>query len=210
MKTKRKTDKVSNTTSTKKEDDGPVQTCPSFRNGHLPHTEDVNQLRDLTAPHVDSFNYFLDVGLSQGIQDIEPSELTLVDPRKVRDATTSNGTVIDWSETPSFQFWIEDVRVSSPIRSDGKPLLPRECRERNLMYAGPMTATFCYTLIERRNGQEFPGKTIRLPKRPFGNIPICVLSKACHLYNMEPKKLVQLKEEVRDNQRTPKTNRKRV
>lgn len=177
----------------KTQNTGLVETCPSFRSGHLPNTEDVQQLRDLTAPHVDSFNYFLDVGLSQGIQDIEPAELALVDPRK----STTTTTTTDWSETTSFQFWVEDVRVSPPIRSsDGKQLLPRECRERNLMYAGPMTATFCYTLMERRNGQEFPGKTVRLPKRSFGNIPICVLSKACHLHNMEPRELVKLKEEV--------------
>lgn len=182
--------------SPKKKGSGPVETCPSFRSGHLPNTDDVQQLRDLTAPHVDSFNYFLDVGLSQGIQDIEPSELCLADPRKIRDGS------IDWSETPSIQFWVEDVRVSTPVRSDGtgNKLLPRECRERNLMYAGPMTATFCYTVIERRNGQAFPGKTVRLPKRPFGNVPICVLSKACHLYQMAPKQLVQLKEEVRMKQ----------
>ncbi len=168
---------------------GPVETCPSFRSGHLPHVHDVQQLRELTAPHVDSFNYFLDVGLSQGISDIEPVELCLADPRKQQQQ--------DWSETSSIQFWIEDVRVSPPSRPDGKALLPRECRERNLMYAGPMTATFCYQIQERRNGQTFPGKTVRLPKRAFGNIPICVLSRACHLHQLEPKQLIQLKEEVR-------------
>lgn len=178
----------------KSESSVPVETCPSFRSGHLPCTDDVLRLRELTAPHVDSFDYFLDVGLSQGIRDIEPSELALTDPRKARD------TVPNWDETPSLHFWMEDVRVSSPV-CDDKPLLPRECRERNLMYAGPMTATFCYTITERRNGQEFPGKIVRLPHRAFGNVPICVLSKACHLHHMEPKQLVHHKEEVRTNAR---------
>jgi DNA-directed RNA polymerase I subunit RPA2 len=175
----------------------PVETCPSFRSGHLPHLEDVERLRDLSAPHVESFNYLLDTGLTRGINDIEPSELCLVDPNKLRPSSTE---VIDWHDATSVQFWIEDVRVGFPVKADTteakNQLYPRECRERGLMYGGPLTGTFCYTIIERRNGVEFPGKPVRLPKRQFGNMPVVVMSKACHLQGLAPNELVKLKEEV--------------
>ena len=175
---------------------GGVETCPSFRCGSLPHSEDVQRFRELSHPHVDSFNFFLEVGLSQAIKDIEPSEMCIVDPKKAREDPGS----IDWSDLTSVKFWVEDVRVTRPTKANGTGtsncLYPRECRERGLMYAGHMTGTFCYTIVERRNGVAFPGPTVRLPKRNFGNMPIMVMSKGCHLEGLMPKDLVKLREEV--------------
>ena len=180
-----------------KSDKGRTTTCPSYTPGHLPADEDVLRLRELTTPHVDSFNYFLDVGLSQGVKDIEPAELTLVDRAKLRNADPDQP--FDWGNVPTVQFWVEDVKIGHPVRGDSSnaKLYPRECRERKLSYGGPMTGTFCYTVIERRNGVAFPGKTVRLPKRNFGNMPLVIMSKACHLEGLMPKHLVKLKEEVR-------------
>jgi len=170
-----------------------VQTCPSFHSGHLPSDEDVERLRELSAPHVESFDYFLDVGLRQGIKDIEPCEMCIVDPGRLR--ASYDGEPVDWDDTGSVQFWVEDVALGRPT-CDNRPLLPRECRERGLMYAGHLTATFCYTIIERRNGINYPRNTVRLPNRSFGEMPVMTMSKACHLRNMMPKELVAKKEEV--------------
>lgn len=171
--------------------------CPSHRNTHVPLVEDVERYRELTAPHVESFNYFLELGLKAGIQDIEPSEICLVDPVKL---LPSSNEIVDWSETSSIRFWVEDVHVGYPTKVNTTEtklqLYPRECRERGMVYAGPLTGTFCYQIIERRNEIEHPGTVVRLPKRNFGNLPIMVMSKACHLAGMTPKDLVRLKEEV--------------
>ena len=176
-----------------------VETCPSFRSGHLPREKDVKRLRGLSAPHVESFNYFLDTGLSQGIGDIEFSELALVDPAKLRSDPSS----IDWNDVTSVQFWVDAVSVGRPTKPVGtgtsNRLYPRECRERRLHYAAPMTGTFCYKIVERRNGVTFPGATVRMPKRNFGNMPIMVMSKRCHLEGLMPEALMRLKEEVRDD-----------
>jgi DNA-directed RNA polymerase I subunit RPA2 len=150
----------------------------------------------LSHPHVDSFNYFLDVGLDRGIKDIEPAEICVVDPQKQRDAPSS----IDWNETTTIKFWIENVKVSKPVKpsTSGRSnlLMPRECRERGLMYSGPMSGTFCYSIIQRRNGVEIPTRPIRIQKK-FGDMPIMIMSKGCHLEGATPKELVKLKEEVR-------------
>lgn len=173
-----------------------VETVPSYRSGHLPAEEDVKRLRTLTAPHVESFNYFLDIGLPEGIKDVEPAEFDLVDPKILRE----NPGAVDWSETTTVRFWVEDVKIAKPLKSASSggrsnKLLPRECRERGLMYSGPITATFCYVVIQRRNGNEIPGRPLKMQKH-FGNMPIMVLSKACHLEGSTPTELVKAREEV--------------
>jgi DNA-directed RNA polymerase I subunit RPA2 len=169
-----------------------VETCPSFRRGHLPDEKDVLRLRTLSMPHVESFNYFLEVGLPRGIKDIEPAELDLVDPQQVRDGE------VDWDEVSTMQFWVEDVKISKPSKSSAgrsNKLLPRETRERKIMYSGQIFGKFCYRIVQRRNGIQIPGPTTKLAKT-FGNMPIMVMSNACHLAGLMPEELISLKEEV--------------
>jgi len=167
---------------------------PSFRGGHLPAEEDVKRLRTLSAPHVESFNYFLEHGLDRGIKSIEPAEFSIVDPTVLRE----NPSSIDWNETATVKYWVESVKIAKPVKAssgNSNKLLPRECRERGLMYSGPISGNFCYSVIQRRNGVEIPSKPVRIEKS-FGNMPIMILSTGCHLYGSTPKELVKYKEEV--------------
>lgn len=170
------------------------ETCPSFSRGHFASDEDVERLRSLTLPHVDSFNYFLDEGLSRGIKDIEPAELDILDMKKLRE-----GLNVDLNEVSTVKFWLEDVKVAKPTKAAGgrsNKLLPRECRERKIVYAGQIFGKFCYRIIQRRNGVEIPSPATKLAKN-FGNMPIMVLSSACHLNGMMAKELIKHREEVR-------------
>jgi DNA-directed RNA polymerase I subunit RPA2 len=172
------------------------ESCPSFRRGHLPNTDDVNRLRSLTKPHVDSFNYFLEIGLPRGIKDIERAEIDLIDAALIREEGLKS---VDFSEVSTVQFWVEDVRVAKPSKSGcgrSDELLPRECRERSIMYSGEISGKFCYQVIHRRNGIKIDSKTVKIQKS-FGKLPIMLLSKACHLANASPESLVKMKEEVR-------------
>lgn len=181
----------------------PVQTCPSFRGGHLPDIADVQRLRSLTAPHVESFNYFLEKGLAAGIQSIEPAELDLIDTRALAAVDEADdeqySAILD--ETATLQFWLEDASIAKPIkaaasgRNHDNKLLPREARERGLMYSATITAKFCYRILERRNGIVVPNKVVKLSKT-FGDMPIMVLSNSCHLKDATPLELSRLKEEV--------------
>ena len=117
-----------------------VETCPSFRRGHLPHQEDVDRLRLLSEPHVKSFDYFLEIGLPKGIKDIEPAELDVVDLTKVR----ANGLEsVDWSEVSTVQFWIEDVKVTNPpATSAGAVDICCPLSERRIKIAGIKNSCF--------------------------------------------------------------------
>ena len=173
-----------------------VQTAPSHWSGSLPKMEHVERLRKLTAPHVESFDYFLDEGLARGVSAIEPAEFDIIDPKVLREKPE----LVDLSEVSTVKFWIENPKVGKPVKAapggrSKEYLLPRECRERGMMYAGPLKATFCYQIIKRRNGNEFPESPVRLA-REFGNMPIMVGSKACHLHKATPKQLCEFREEV--------------
>jgi DNA-directed RNA polymerase beta subunit len=122
---------------------------------------------------------------------MERSEIDLRDPKLPE--TTSNPND---DNVTTLQFWIENVKIRKPCKAGNARLYPRECRERGLMYAGEIVGTFAYRFLERRNQIVIPGKVQKVQKT-FGDMPIMVLSDACHLQDMTPRQLVALREEVR-------------
>ena len=174
------------------------ETCPSFRRGHVPSPSDVKCLRSLALPHVGSFDYFLDRGLALAIADIIPFEIDLVDLKKVTSAQTNVNR-----EVQTLKLWIENVRIAKPVKTDqneSSVLTPRECRELGLMYSGSMIGDFCYQISNRKLHEdgtmtEIPGHVNKTSKK-FGDMPIMVTSRACHLHDKSPEQLVQMKEEV--------------
>lgn len=175
------------------------QPVPSFHRSHACRKSDVRRLHRLSAPHVDSFNYFLDVGLSRGVSDVGSCEVDLVDPSlpENRGVGHAVGRSVD-----TVQFWLENVRMGRPTKAQpsGVPrttrLLPREARELGVMYAAPLTCDFCYQVFRRdgRGGSVASGNVRRI-QRNFGQMPVMVLSKACHLHGKGPAELVKCREE---------------
>jgi len=193
--------------SSKDVDDQIRQPVPSFRRAHLSKKSDVRKLHRLSAPHVESYNYFLDVGLSRGVADIEPYEVDLVDTSREenRGVGHSQGASAD-----TMKFWVENVRISLPTKnqqsgsssngsrgpSKSMKLYPRECRELGIMYSAPITGEFCMQFVRRDGyGNELPSGTVLRIPRNFGMMPIMVMSKACHLRGKSPSDLVKLREE---------------
>lgn len=158
---------------------------PSARLGDLPSSSKTARLNDLSLPHIESFNYALDKGLSLAVADIAPREVLL----------TSDKTM---------QFWMEDVNVGTPLRSKSSNvsassftasarLFPVECRELGLTYAAPLTATICRRI--RGNGGQEEGEVLRYVAH-LGDVPIMVRSQHCHLSGLSPSALVRAGEEA--------------
>lgn len=170
---------------------------PSYWNSHLPRPDDVVRLRRLSAPHVESFNYFLEHGLANEIEHMEKFEIDMVDRKALRTEEGAEDEIGNNLQT--LRMWFENVSVAAPTRQAGTGkqhvLRPRECRERGIMYAGELSADFCYQYFTRRNGPAVPlSQPIRIPKT-FGNMPIMVQSSRCHLAGLNPRELAKLKEE---------------
>lgn len=177
------------------------QPIPSFHRSHLSQKNTLRKLSRLSAPHVESFNYFLDVGLARGVQDIVPYELDLVDVSQPENRGIGHEA---GKSSDTVEFWLENVKIGMPTKtqagasgsSSTLKLYPRECRELGIMYSAPLTAEFCLQFVRRDGygGSTPTGSVVRFT-RPFGMMPIMTMSKACHLHGLSAAELVKVKEE---------------
>jgi len=176
------------------------ETCPSFARANFTSPDQLQKYRFLSEPHVESFNYFLTDGLQRAVLDIDPVELDLVDSKNAANNNNPSTTV------ETVKFWLENVTISKPTKdgfgggrgtSGVQKLYPRECRELGIMYSGVMNGEFCYQVLHKNltnNNISSSSRIVRTQKR-LGEIPIMVLSKACHLADKTCHQLVSLKEE---------------
>ncbi|KAF6158224.1 hypothetical protein GIB67_015018 [Kingdonia uniflora] len=129
---------------------------------------DYEALRDLIRPHIESFDYFVDKGLETMLENIKPVE------------------VIDPHNKNKLRISLENHTLLRP-EQDRKALLPNECRQRKISYAGRFLVEICFQYND----------TPAVSRRPlsFGQLPIMLKSKLCHLRDASPKKLISCGEE---------------
>jgi len=134
----------------------------------------VSYLRNLTAPHVESFNYACGPGLKSICTQLEPLYIELNSPN-----------AHNWA---SFQ--ILSLNISRPVVSDPDVLrpefLPRHARESSSTYKAELLATL---EIKNSSGES------EIIQRKLGSIPIMVGSSRCHLNGLTPEQLVAKGEE---------------
>lgn len=146
-----------------------TNTSPDFG---IPPEEQNALLQNLGRPHIESFNYMLEDGISSAIRDIIPVNLQLLNGDKVL-------------------LWIEDVSIYQPFVPPGMigvrnhKIYPTECRQRGTTYKGKIMVKLGWSI--NGNNQE-------VLEKDLGDIPIMVKSNRCHLNNMSPSELISHKE----------------
>ena len=150
------------------------QRVPSYSNRFV-NTETRDRLEHLVAPHVDSFNYFLEYGLNEAISDIPVMEFMLEDG-------------------PIIKLRFTEAQISYPTKNDDfsetSNLTPREARERGISYTGALLVHLVVDVDDKIEGLGFSAK--------FGDFPIMVKSERCHLRGLTAPKLVSMKEEANE------------
>ncbi|XP_011500009.1 PREDICTED: DNA-directed RNA polymerase I subunit RPA2 [Ceratosolen solmsi marchali] len=137
---------------------------PAVKQNHLLHM--------LGAPHVDSFNYMLEKGLSEVVKNLLPVHLTLASGDKVEIAFED--VTINYPTVPSGTIGVKNYKI-----------YPSECRQRAATYKGKINAKISWFINGRQ--QETLEKCL-------GEVPIMLRSNRCHLKNLSPAELIQLKE----------------
>ncbi|PKI83324.1 Ret1p [Malassezia vespertilionis] len=126
------------------------------------------QVKGLVKQHIDSFNYFVDVGLKNIL--------------KANERVTSD---ID----PKFYLKYTNIFVGRPERADpdaiDRSITPHECRLRDITYSA-----FIYVDIEYTRG----GKIVRRKNVPIGRLPIMLRSNKCWLAGQDEKMLARMNE----------------
>lgn len=134
--------------------------------------EDVKKrLQHIVAPHVESYNYFLDYGLQEAVADIPPMEFALGDQY-------------------TFKMQFMSATIDTPKRGD-VPIFPHENRDAGTTYSAPFHADLQLEIEGKASMQlVFNVK--------LGDLPMMVKSKKCHLNGLNSKQLVRYKEETNE------------
>lgn len=135
---------------------------------------DFAALRELFKHHIESFDYMVDAGLDSMLRQIKPVQV-------VDDFTSTKLRI--WLDNPVV-YPPQKERFSKTMR---EALLPFECRQAKISYAGKITIDVCF--------QYNDGPIIR-ENMNFGQFPIMLQSKLCNLSGADPQKLVSYKEEA--------------
>ncbi|KAJ7982372.1 DNA-directed RNA polymerase subunit beta [Quillaja saponaria] len=135
---------------------------------------DFESLRELFKPHIESFDYLVEAGLETMFQNVKAVE--------VYDPFTMKKLRI-WLGKPEL-YPPQKERLSKTMRD---ALFPHECRQAKISYTGKFVADVCF--------QYDDGVIIR-EKFNFGQFPIMLQSKLCHLRGVDPQKIVSYKEEA--------------
>ncbi|XP_005098273.1 DNA-directed RNA polymerase I subunit RPA2 [Aplysia californica] len=136
-------------------------------------------LQDVTRAHVDSFNYFYNVGIHKIVKHMDPVEFYLTDEQEGRQRL-------------KMRIGISKVNIFPPRVHVGNKhavnsrVYPAECRERRTSYLGEVQTIISYSLSNGKSGSV---------EKVAGQIPIMVKSDACNLANLKPSALIAHGEE---------------
>jgi DNA-directed RNA polymerase I subunit RPA2 len=148
-----------------------AETLGKFSDG--PAQVNHQRLMDLVMPHVGSFDFFFNPGLSRMLANMDPVDVV---PPVIADAPAK----------PRVTLWYEEITVGMPSLGP-KELMPNTCREMGISYTASLEGTLC-RLVE---GDD----TVDKVHRKLGNIPIMVMSNRCHLRGLSSTQLIAAKEE---------------
>eukprot|EP01038_Epipyxis_sp_PR26KG_P013003 gene13003-17433_t len=158
------------------------QHIPSYANDTVDN-DTYKRLQHLVSPHVESFNYLLEQGLSDAMDNIPAMEMGLVDDITKSTTKLPSGTI-------NMKFL--SASVSYPLHKDDvidNNITPREARESGLSYAGSLISTVKIDMYD--------GNTVTISVK-MGELPIMVMSDRCHLKGLSHKQLIGLKEEANE------------
>lgn len=132
-------------------------------------------VQNLIKNHIESFNYFLEHGLSEGINACPPFVYTLPSGQKLEIRVTN--------------YKLYKPQVDSACYARNKDLYPSECRQRATSYMGKLNLEFVWYL---------DGNFMGSIEEYIGQIPIMVKSKLCNLANASPKEMIRRKEDAEE------------
>ncbi|ENN77884.1 hypothetical protein YQE_05562, partial [Dendroctonus ponderosae] len=134
------------------------------------------QNEKLGLPHVTSFNYMVDKGLNEAIQNLVPVEF-LVNDRQVKLIITGFSLA-----QPQVPYGTIGVRNNL--------IFPTECRQRKSTYSGKFLV----------NVEWYVDGQIQQPfTKDLGNIPIMIRSNRCNLAGLNPENLVKHSEHEQES-----------
>lgn len=132
-------------------------------------------LQNLIRNHIESFDYFLDGGLDEGIKAVQPFVYDLPTGQRLEVRVTN--------------YKLYKPQVDSTCYSKDKNLYPSECRQRQTSYLGKLDLEFVWYL---------DGNFMGSIEEPIGLVPVMLKSKLCNLRDATPKQMIRRKEDAEE------------
>lgn len=132
-------------------------------------------LQRLIRNHIDSFDYFLESGLEEGIKTIPPFEYSLPNGQKL--------------EVRASNYKLYKPQIDSVCFAKDKRLYPTECRQRGTSYLAKLNLEFVWYL---------DGNFMGSLDEYVGQIPVMLKSKLCNLCDATPREMVRRKEDAEE------------
>lgn len=131
--------------------------------------------QNLIRNHIDSFDYFLDSGLIEGIKSIPPFVYHLPSGEKLEVRVTN--------------YKLYKPQIDPSCFSKDKTLYPSECRQRQSSYLGKLDLEFVWYL---------DGNFMGSFEDYIGMVPVMVKSKLCNLHGAKPADMIKRKEDAEE------------
>lgn len=131
--------------------------------------------QNLVKNHIDSYDYFLDSGLDEGIKAAPPFVYFLPNGQKLEVRVTN--------------YKMYKPQIDSSCFAKDKNLYPSECRQRETSYMGKLHLEFVWYL---------DGNFMGSLDEYIGLLPIMLKSKVCHLRDASPKEMIRRKEDAEE------------
>lgn len=138
--------------------------APRRNDGQSHFLQSHGRLEDLVKPHVQSFNFMLEQGLTLAVAGLQPSVMDADEKAGFPGARCTYAAhcrceLITW---PCCAVWVEDVSISAPSKeragsSTDDRVFPSEARELAASYSGPLNAVCCRQVRVTRAVPACPG-----------------------------------------------------
>ncbi|XP_053642694.2 DNA-directed RNA polymerase I subunit RPA2 isoform X1 [Cherax quadricarinatus] len=136
--------------------------------GKIPEVQN-EAIQALAAPHVESFNFFLEEGLQALLSTLPALEFEMLSGSRI-------------------SLMVTDITVGKPRLPPGVAevsnldIYPKECVERGGSYTAPASAVIEWTC---------DNEEVLSFRQSLGDLPIMIKSKNCNLHNLTPEELVK-------------------
>lgn len=132
-------------------------------------------VQNLINNHINSFDYFLDTGLNEGINAVPPFIYMLPSGQRLEVRVTN--------------YKLFKPQIDGSCYARDKTLYPTECRQRGVSYMGKLNLEFVWYL---------DGNFMGSLEEYIGLVPVMLKSKLCNLHDASPKEMIRRKEDAEE------------
>lgn len=161
----------------------------------IPIVDSVLSKDSIISATLNSFNHFIDVGISQIAQDVFEMKFEL----DANDTSERDSSILKYS----LDITVDNIRIEKPVKYDPStqktlPLFPNEALLNDLTYCSGVFIDATLVATAYHKGDRTTKQRLTIPNTMICKLPTMVNSKLCNMYNRSKESLIRLQEDPSD------------